>query len=162
MRERYQAWKAGTSTRERVLLGLGALVVVAGLAWALVLDPLARDLAATESSLREKRVALAAARWQAEDVAALAKAPAPAAPDVRASVERVLAQRGLRGAVTSLQARDARVELTFEAIDFAALTGLIDALGREARLFPVDALLAARTAPGTVRAEIVLVPPPAP
>jgi type II secretory pathway component PulM len=81
-----------------------------------------------------------------------------AATDLRGAVERTLAQQGLRAAVTALQAREQRVEVTFEAIDFAALTRLVDALAREAHVYPVDALLAARTAPGSVRAEMAFVP----
>ena len=78
--------------------------------------------------------------------------------DARGAVERTLAQQGLRPAVTALQAKDRRVEITFEAIDFAALTRLVDALGREARVYPVEALLATRTAPGSVRAEVAFAP----
>lgn len=151
----FASWRSRTAPREQALIGVGALLVAAALAWAFAIDPLARATSATEQVLREGRTQLAQAQVQAAELAATAKA-APRTPDteLRAAVERALAQRGLLTAITALQAKDRRVDLTFEAIDFAALTALVEALGREARLFPVEALLAARTAPGSVRAEI--------
>ncbi|MDH5286522.1 MAG: type II secretion system protein M [Betaproteobacteria bacterium] len=153
--EAFASWRSRTAPREQALIGVGALLVAAALAWAFVVDPLARATSAAEQALRDGRAQLAQARAQAAELAAAAKA-APRAPDteLRPAVERALAQRGLLPALTALQAKDRRIELTFEAIDFAALTALVDALGREARLFPVEALLAARTAPGSVRAEV--------
>lgn len=161
LREPLAAWQARASPRERWLVGTALALVLAAAGWAWVLDPLQRDLAATGDAARDARAALARAQGQADALAGLARAsaPAPAAPGP--ATERLLAQRGLRAAVTSLQARDARVDLMFEAIDFVALTGFVDAMGREARLFPVEVLLAARTTPGSVRAEIAFARPPA-
>jgi type II secretory pathway component PulM len=155
MGDAFASWRARTAPREQALAAIGALLVAAALAWAFVVDPLARATSAAEQALREGRAQLAQAQLQATELAAAAKA-APRAPDAdpRAAVELALAQQGLSSTLTALQAKDRRVELTFEAIDFAALTALVDTLGREARLFPVEALLAARTAPGSVRAEI--------
>jgi hypothetical protein len=51
------------------------------------------------------------------------------------------------------------VRLTFASIDMPSLAVLLDALAREEQLFPVEALLAARVEPGTVRAELVLARP---
>jgi type II secretory pathway component PulM len=146
------------------MLAAVALLVVAGaLAWSFVLVPLERDLAATESALREARAGLDVARRQAAALREVATTPAaqPGA-DAKTATERILVEHGVRSAVTTLQAKDGRVELTFESIDFAAVTRLVEALGRDARLFPVDALLAARTSPGSVRAELALVRDTAP
>lgn len=153
------SWRARTAPAAQALWALGALAVLAALAWALVLDPLARDLAATQTALDDARTKLARARMHREDLAGLAKAPAhTTAADLRGIVERGIAQAGLRPAVTALQVREQRVDVTFEAIDFAALTALLDTLGREAGVHPVEVLLAARTSPGSVRAEVVLAP----
>jgi len=155
LRDAFASWRSRTAPRVQALMGVGALLIVAALAWAFVLDPLARDTDVAEQALRDARSQLAQARARADELAALAKPPARAPDaDPRQAVERVLEQQGLRSALTALQAKDRRVELTFEAIDFVALTTLVDALGREARLFPAEALLAARTATGSVRAEI--------
>jgi type II secretory pathway component PulM len=154
-----EAWRARTSPGAQALLALGALAIVAVLAWLLVLDPLARDLASTEAALGDMQAKLAQSRKHSDELAGLAQAPPRTAEtDARGAVERTLAQQGLRPAVTALQAKDRRIEITFEAIDFAALTRLVDALGREARVYPVEALLATRTAPGSVRAEVAFAP----
>lgn len=156
IRDRFVAWRARAAPREQALVALGAVAVLAALGWLLVLAPLARDLAAAEASLHRAKTAHGRALAQAAELARLRGSATPAPADARGAAERVLAQRGLRGQVTSLQAKDGRVEIAFEAIDFAALTALVDALGRDARLFPAEALLAARTTPGSVRAELVL------
>lgn len=158
LRDAFASWRARTAPRVQALTGVGALLIVAALAWTFVLDPLARDTDVAEQALRDARSQLVQARARAEELPALAKSPAQAPEaDPRQAVERVLVHQGLRSTLTALQAKDRRVELTFEAIDFVALTTLVDALGREARLFPAEVLLAARTAPGSVRAEIALV-----
>jgi type II secretory pathway component PulM len=68
----------------------------------------------------------------------------------------VLAERGLRPAVTAIDVQDGRVRLTFAAVRFDALIALLDALARTDGLRAVDAVLAARVEPGTVRAELTL------
>lgn len=151
------AWHS-RSPRERALIAAGLAVVVAAIAWGFVVEPLQRDLQERKVALREAQADLARARAQVDDLARLAGGPSGGS-DAHVAAQTVIARRGLRPALTASQSRDGRVELTFEAVDFAALTALIDALGREARLFPVDALLAARTAPGSVRAEIILARP---
>lgn len=151
------AWHA-RPPRERALIAAGLAAIVAAIAWAFVVEPLQRDLQERTAALQEAQADLARARAQVEDLARLAGGPSDGS-DAHAAAETVIARRGLRPVLTASQFREGRVELTFEAIDFAALTTLIDALGREARLFPVDVLLAARTAPGSVRAEIVLARP---
>jgi hypothetical protein len=65
-------------------------------------------------------------------------------------------ERGLRPAVTALDVQDGRVRLTFAAVRFDALVALLDALARTDGLRAVDAVLAARVEPGTVRAELTL------
>lgn len=149
------AWRARASAREQALIVLGGVVAAAVLGWMLVLAPLERATLEAEARLGDTREALRQARQRAGDLAAFARSAAPAAgADLRGTVERAIAARGLRAAVTALQGTDTRVEITFEAVDFAALTALVGDLGREAKVFPVEALLVARTSPGSVRAEI--------
>ncbi len=152
--ERLRRWWVDAAPGQRALATLGALLVAGAPLALLVVAPLQRGLASTEAALRDARSAVVEARRQAAEIAA-ARASAPlGVGDTRAAVERTLAQRGLRNLVTALQGKDGRVEVTFEAIDFATLTALVEALAREARVFPVEALVAARTTPGSVRAEI--------
>jgi type II secretory pathway component PulM len=153
-------WYGQRNPRERLLLALGVVIVAVAIVVGVV-EPLRRDLAAIDEALVATRHALARAESQREELGRLRPTPTSLPVEPRAAVERVLIQRGLRTAVTALAVKDTRVELTFEAIDFAALTALVDALARDARLFPVEALIAARTAPGSVRAELVLARAPA-
>lgn len=159
-RDRFRDWAARTAPRQRALAAFAALIVAGAVLWAFVLEPVARDLATTEAVLRDAHASLAQARAHADELAALNRSASPIAnANVQTDVERLLGEHGLRSAVTALQAKDDRVEVTFEAIDFAALSALVDAMGRKARLFPVDALVVARTDSGSVRAEIVFARP---
>jgi len=87
----------------------------------------------------------------------LARNPAtPAAADARAGLERVLAQRNLRSAVTQLEWQDGRARIVFAGVDFDALVAALEAMQREAQLRAVEATIAARVEPGIVRAELTL------
>ena len=90
-------------------------------------------------------------------VVALQRARAANGADPRAAVERVLAERGLRPAVTALESRKGRVRLTFAAVRFDALSSVARHVGaHRGGLRAVEAVLAARVEPGTVRAELTL------
>lgn len=153
---RLAAWQARATPRERVLVGAAVAILAAAAVWAAG-APLARASAAAETQLASAQRALHRARADAAAVAARADAVRPA--DLRAAAESALAAHGLRGAVTAFAVRDGRLELTFEAVDFAALTALVDTLRRDARAFPVDVLLVPRTAAGSVRAELAFAVP---
>jgi type II secretory pathway component PulM len=93
----------------------------------------------------------------AAEIAGLARAPSPAAiGEPRVALDRVLAQHGLRSAVTQSEWQDGRARLVFAAVGFDALVAALEALQREGRLRVVEATLTARVEPGTVRAEVVL------
>jgi type II secretory pathway component PulM len=68
----------------------------------------------------------------------------------------VLDTHDLRSAATSLDARDDRVSLVLGAVRFDALIAMLDDLARRDRIRVVEARLAARVEPGTVRAELTL------
>ena len=162
MSERLRAFWSQASPRERVLVALGALVVVGSIGHAFVWEPLTRDLDSTGRALVDARANVEEARKAAGEIAGLRRdARAPRTADARAAAERVIFAQGLRAALTALDAREGRVRLTFAAIDVEALSALLEQLGREEQLFPREALLAARVAPGSVRAELTLSRPPA-
>jgi type II secretory pathway component PulM len=100
---------------------------------------------------------LAAARKTTEEAAGLARTPAaPAAADPRATLDRILAQQNLRGAVTQLDWQEGRARVVFAAVPYDTLIALLEALQREGNLRVVDATLTARVDAGTVRAELTL------
>jgi len=146
------------SPRERALLAAAVLVVVAALGWTLVWQPMTADIARLQRDNARAHAVLAAARAQAADLAALARdaKPAPGA-DPRAAVERVIAERGLRPAVSSIDVQDGRVRVLFNSVRFDTLAATLDALARADGVRLADAVLTTRVEPGTVRAELTFV-----
>ncbi len=150
------AWDRA-STRERTLVGAALVVVALAAAWTWVWQPMTADIARMRRDLPRERAVLAAARAQADDLAASRRAAAETRPgDPRAAVERLLAERGLRGAASALDVKDARVRVTFAAVRFDALIGWLDALRARDGLHAAEAVVTARVEPGTVRAELTL------
>lgn len=157
----HDAWTRA-STREQALIVVAVVAVVGGLGHAFVWEPLMRDLSVSDRALASAHAIAERSRQAANEIAGLAReARAPRTPDLRVAAERVVTAAGVRGEVTAIEAREGRVRLTFAAIDFAALEALIEQLGREEQLFPVEALVAARVEPGSVRAELALSRPAA-
>jgi type II secretory pathway component PulM len=74
------------------------------------------------------------------------------AGDRRAAIERVLAEHGLRFVRDAQDAGANRYVI--ESAPFDVLVRTLDALARDANARVVDATLAARVEPGTVRAEL--------
>ena len=150
------AWDRA-STRERRMVVAAVLVVVAALGWVLLWQPLAADIARLDRDVPREQAVLAAARAQADGIAALERSPRTArGSDPRTAVERVLAERGLRQAVGTFDAQDGGVRLGFQAIRFDDLVALLDALADKDALRAVAVTLTGRIEPGLVRAELTL------
>ena len=144
------------SPRERRLVAVAALVVVAAVLYVVAWAPLTRDIERSRESLARDRATLAAMqRLGADGAAATSAAPSPAV-EPRAAVLAALDARGLRGAGAQVDLRDGRVSMVLDAVRFDALVGLADDLARTAGLRVVEARLLARVEPGTVRAEMTL------
>lgn len=150
-------WWTTKAPRERRLLALLAAIALVIALWALLWQPLVRDLAAMRLAQVQGAAALVEARAKAQEMAGLAKAPVPATPaDDRASLDRVLAQHGLRGGAAQISWQQGRVHLVFAAVGYDALIAALEALQRDARLRVIEATLTARVEPQTVRAELTL------
>jgi len=149
------AW-ARASSRERRLLVIALLVVVGGLGWAWVWQPLLADTARLARDVPRERAVLAAARAQAADLAALEKAPAAVRGPLVPAIERAVAERGLRSDAGALEEKDGRVRVNLGAVRFDALVPLLDALAREPGARVVEGTVTQRVEPGLVRAELVL------
>jgi len=147
----------GASARERSLAGFGVIVVLLTMLWVIVWQPMMTD---TERLVRERTrnsAVLQAARADAEELAGLQRSPASTRNgDARAAIERVLAERGLRPMLTSVEVQDGRVRATFATIRFDALVGALDMLAKNDGIFPVEMTLTPRVEPGTLRAELTL------
>jgi type II secretory pathway component PulM len=140
-----------------VLAALAALIAASAI-WMLLWRPLVADSDRLAQRLPGDRAALAEARRAADDIAGLARAaPAPAATEPRAAFDAVVAAKNLKSAALQVERLDAdRLRVTFDAIDFDALAGVLDALQRDARLRAVDVVATARVEPGLVRADVTL------
>ncbi|MEO8754796.1 MAG: type II secretion system protein GspM [Casimicrobiaceae bacterium] len=148
------AWDRA-SRRERTMIVAAAVVLIGAAGWSWLWQPMHADIARLARDLPRAHGVLAAARAQAGELIALQRASGTArSGDPRAAVERVLAERNLRPAVTALDVQDGRVRLTFAAVRFDTLVAMLDSLARTDGLRAVDAVLAARVEPGTVRAEL--------
>jgi general secretion pathway protein M len=156
---RSRQWWQLRSPAERSILLACAAAVLSVVAWALVWQPVARDSALLERRIAEQRAALATARKQADEIAALARSPAaPSSPDARSDVESALARKGLKATAID-RGEDQRVRVTLDQVSFDALTSLVDALQRDARLSAIELTAAARVESGQVRVEMTLSPP---
>jgi len=150
------AWQRA-SVREQRLVVAAALVVVLGLGYALVWKPMLADIDRLARDLPQARSVLDAARAQADSIVALERAPAALrTQEPLAVVERVVAERNLRAQVTALDAQEGRVRLTFAAVRFDAIPGLVDALQR-AGVRVAEVTVAQRVEAGMVRAEFAFV-----
>jgi type II secretory pathway component PulM len=132
------------------LLVLVALALGALLAWRLQ-DAIARS----REDLSRNRLMLDIARARAAENATLMRANvAPKPDDVRSAIDRVLAANGLRYTAVGPHRDDGAQQVVVEAAPFDALIRALDTLAREEGVRVVDASIAARIEPGTVRAEI--------
>ena len=153
-RQWWQLRSPGERTAWLIVGGI-ALVLVA---WLLVWQPLTSETERLERRLMEQRAALATARRQADEIAALARSAVEPSPrDARADVESALARQGLKATAID-RGEDQRLRVTLDAVSFEALTRLLEALQRDARLNAVDLTAAARVEPGQVRAEMTVAP----
>lgn len=138
------------------MVAIAAVVVAGAIAWIALWVPLTSDLARLSRDVPRAERMAADARAQADDMASPARAPAPArGQDPLPAVERVLAERNLRAAVSGLDLVDGRVRMTFAMVRFDALPPLVDALARGAGVVPVEATVQPRVEAGFVRAEFV-------
>jgi type II secretory pathway component PulM len=151
-----RAWDR-LSRRERRITAAGACAVLVAAAWSLVWQPMQDDSLRMRRELQRERAVLATARAQAAEIAGLQRGTQPSfGGDPRPAIERALGERGLKGALTSVDVKDSRTTIMFTAIGFNALVGLLDTLARTDGLRVIEATLVSRVEPGTVRAEIAL------
>ena len=134
-----------------VVAGVAALAVVA-----FVAIPLQDAITHKRDDVVRSRLILDVARARAAENLNLARATVPdKTPDLRATVDRILTAQGVRSAPLETQTADDARKIVIDAVPFADLVRTLDALAH-AGVRVVDATLAARVDPGTVRAELSL------
>jgi type II secretory pathway component PulM len=153
-----QWWQLRSPAERSAWLVAGGIAVVLA-AWVLIWQPLTRDTERLERRLAEQRATLVAARRQTDEIATLARRTVETSPrDARADVESALARQGLKATAID-RTDDQRLRITLDSVSFDALSTLLDALQRDARLSAVDLTAAARVEPGQVRAEMTFASP---
>jgi type II secretory pathway component PulM len=152
-----QWWQLRTRG-ERALLACVATLLVLALAWLFVWQALVQDSERLTRQLASASSTLLEARRQADAIAGLARNTPPAPTgDLRAALDAVLAQQGLKSNATSVERIDNEsLRLTFDSIGFEALSACLDALQRNAQLRAVELVVTARVEPGQARAELTL------
>ncbi len=156
--ERFRQWWQLRSHTERLLLSLAGIVVLAGIAWLALWQPMQRETERLTRQLVTQRAALADARRRAEDIATLSRNKAAPAPrDARADLDAALARQGIKA--TGIERIDNdRLRVMFDGVSFDALPTLLESLQRDAGLRVVDLTATARVEPGQVRVELMLAP----
>jgi type II secretory pathway component PulM len=153
----FARWWGAKAHGERRIVAALTTIIVAAIGWLVVWQPLQRDVAALSASVPAQRRAVVEGQRMADEMAGLARAGAVAAAgDPRADLERVLTQRGIRGAATQIDWQEGRARVVFATVAIDTLIPTMEALQRDAGLRVVDATLTARVEPGNVRAELVL------
>ena len=148
------AWDRA-SLRERRLALVAAAMVVIGLGWALLWQPLNSDVERAREERARVNTLLALTRASFDEGAGLVRAsPKVNAADPRSAVARAFADRGLRIPAGGIDMRDNRVHIVLPEVRLDALVAALDALARDDGLRPVEASLTARVDPGTLRAEL--------
>ena len=150
-----RAWDRA-SPRERVAIVAAAVVVIGALGWALVWQPITRDLETLRETAAMDRATLTRARAMADEIAAMSRNAPPPRGDLRTSVERALGDRGLRAPAVTLEPQDDRLKIVVPAVPFSTLVGALDATRKDAGAFVVEGVITPRVEPGSVRAEFVL------
>lgn len=150
-----RALDAMSASQRAAALAL-AIVVACAIA-ALVALRLHDAIVRSQESVARERLLLDVARARVAETATLARAAAPErSGDIRAAIERALTANGLRYGKLDAQRGDDSQHIVIEAAPFDALVRALDELMREDGVRVVDASLAARVDPGTVRAELAL------
>ncbi len=153
--ERWTQWWQLRTRAERAAWATAAAFLAALLAWVVIVQPVARDAERLARQVAAGRAALAQAHRQADEIASRARNDAPLpARDVRPMLDAALARQGLKAAIDRVD--DRRIRLTFDAVEFGALSALLDDLQRTARIRPVELNATARVEPAQVRAELTI------
>jgi general secretion pathway protein M len=151
------AWLERATARERAFVAVATAIVVVASGYALLWQPLTRDIVRLREEALRVETLLAQARDRTAATPAGTTAPTNVSPaQVRSLVERALNDKGLQREVDVLEVRDERVHVVFSGVDFNALVGWLDALSAQHGIRVAEATLTARVEPGMVRADVAV------
>ena len=149
--ERFEWWQR-TSARERILIAIGAGVVVVALAATLVVAPVAGALSRAPQARAERKALLAQAASRVDAIRAPATAAAPPlAP--RAAIERALDRQGVARSAATIDTAADRIGVTLPAVRLADVAAVVASLARDG-LRASAISLSARADSADLRAEL--------
>jgi general secretion pathway protein M len=151
----FSAFWAVRDARERTMLGVAAMVVAFGLAYALLIDPAVSARKRLNNSLPELRQQVAQLRALAKEAAALSAASAAPKPAIsREIIEAALARNGVKSQSVILTGDFAKVQLA--ASSFTNTMHWLDDMQKTALLVVTDANIVALPEPGMINATFTL------
>ncbi len=160
-----RAWWNGLQLRERRMLGIGGVVAVLLLGWALLWHPLARERAELAQSVIDQRQALAAMRNQASEVQRLRSLGTQGKAERQGKSLLALADATARGAALAGALKrvepvnEKSVRVSFELASFDALMNWLDDLAREFGVQATDFSVDRADGVGLVNARVTLEDP---
>ncbi len=152
------AWNS-LQSRERLIVGVGALILLALLGYSTVWAPVQRDLPNLRIDVPKQRTQLALMRVQAQQVAQLRSgAPAKIAPgNLLTKLEQSAQSRGLRENITRMEPDETNsVRLSLDSVDFNALLRWLQELQIQNGIRPETAIITAQSDPGLVNARLLM------
>ena len=155
-----KAWWESLSSRERLLTGGGAMLVLALLLYALAWQPFQASHRRLRQSVAEQRAELAAMRQMAEEIKRLdgsgGKPPVADGRSLLTLVDQTARAAGLGAALKRVtpQGED-RLGVQFDAVEFDKLVPWLGALERDHRIVIVN-LSVDRAAAGRVNARLIV------
>lgn len=154
-RQSFAEFWAVRDARERTMLGMAALVVSFGLAYALLIDPAINGRDQLNKNLPVLRQQVAQLQALSKEAAALSgKSAAPSIAMSKENIEAALARNGLKPQSVILTGDFAKVQLT--AVSFASTLNWLDDMQRTALISVIEANIVAQAQPDMVNATITL------
>ncbi len=152
------AWNS-LQSRERLIVGVGAVVLSALLGYSTVWVPAQRDLSNLRINVPKQRTQLALMRVQARQVAQL-RGSAPsriASGNLLTKLEQSAQNRGLRENITRMEPDETNsVRLSLDSVDFNALLRWLKELQIQNGIRPETATVTAQSDPGLVNARLLM------
>ncbi|MFZ5524475.1 MAG: type II secretion system protein GspM [Pseudomonadota bacterium] len=153
-RQSFSEFWAVRGTRERALLSAGAMALVLGLIYLLLIAPALTGRERMNNDLPNLRQQVAQLQALSKQAATLSEKPATATAITRGSIEDALARNGMKP--QSLQLTGDYTEVRLAAVSFAGTLAWLDDMQRTALLYVVDANIVALNQPDLVDATFTL------
>lgn len=152
-----EAWR-GLAARERRMVLLAGIVVLAALGWMLAFEPAWKGRERLADELPRARAQLSRLERMADEARQLSALPKSAeSPQAqRAAVEASVRSAGLDGQMAQLSLSGELIDVRFKAVAFEAWLAWLDATLRETRLRVADVAVTREPQPGLVSVRLVL------